>query len=142
VVAEVGSDPTGGDKAAWILGMMNAVPESYPNIKAVAYFHSNQDGAMWQIDMDSSSVAAFRQLAADPRWQARMSAGVANTARGEPAAKPNPADPSSVDAARYDVAGRVLRTSCDSKARRPAVCVLASPMGTTLSADSRSLALH
>jgi beta-mannanase len=60
------------DKADWITQMQNDVPTLFPNIQAVGYYNyqdSDQPQNFYRFDSDPSSLAAFRALAADSRWQ-------------------------------------------------------------------------
>ena len=71
VLAEVGCAETGGDKAAWIRqAMLRAIPERYPAIEAVVWFdHHDPDKTDWRVDSSPDSLAAWRDVVADPRYQ-------------------------------------------------------------------------
>jgi hypothetical protein len=74
MVAEMGCAEEGGDKAAWIREtFLDAVPNRYPAVRAVAWFHDSPRGhADWRVDSSASSLAAWRQVTADPRYGARV----------------------------------------------------------------------
>jgi hypothetical protein len=59
-----------GDKAAWVRAAREALKHRFPGIGAVVYFHSlrDRDGVSydWRMDTSPESLAAFREMAADP----------------------------------------------------------------------------
>lgn len=67
-----------GEKAAWISAMQRSL-KSYPAIKALLYFDAYSTanfGGMydWRLDTSTSSLAAFKGLAADPYFNQRFAA--------------------------------------------------------------------
>jgi mannan endo-1,4-beta-mannosidase len=71
ILAEVGCAETGGDKAAWMRqALLRALPERYPAIEAVVWFdHDRPDHADWRIDSSPAALAAWKEIAVDPRYQ-------------------------------------------------------------------------
>jgi hypothetical protein len=70
MVAEYASHTSPGDKAQWITDTRNIVKSGkYPQIKALVWFESNQDGALWRVDTSQASLDAYKALAADPYFQ-------------------------------------------------------------------------
>jgi beta-mannanase len=70
MIAEFASHTSPGDKAQWIRNEQSVVKSGkYPQIKALLWFNSNQDGASWRIDTSRSSINAYKALAADPYFQ-------------------------------------------------------------------------
>jgi hypothetical protein len=69
------------DKAAWITQLQNDAT-LFPNLKAVGYYDGySKDGTpaggelplnFWRFDADPSSLAAFKALSADIRWQSAL----------------------------------------------------------------------
>jgi hypothetical protein len=69
------------DKAAWITQLQNDAT-LFPNLKAVGYYDGSSsngtlDGGVeplsfWRFDEDPYSLAAFRALSADIRWQSAL----------------------------------------------------------------------
>jgi beta-mannanase len=69
------------DKAAWITQLQNDAT-LFPNLKAVGYYDgSSEDGlpdhaelplSFWRFDEDPYSLAAFRALSGDIRWQGTL----------------------------------------------------------------------
>ena len=69
------------DKAAWITQLQNDAA-LFPNLKAVGYYDGyGNDGTLdggseplsfWRFDEDPYSLAAFRALSADIRWQSTL----------------------------------------------------------------------
>lgn len=72
MIAEVASHTGPGDKAAWIAQMREDVPEKYPRIEALAWFHLDADGGSWRMDTSTASRNAYRAMAADARWQGHL----------------------------------------------------------------------
>ncbi|HET7582598.1 MAG TPA: hypothetical protein VFL75_07575 [Candidatus Limnocylindria bacterium] len=71
MLAEVGCAERGGDKAAWMReALLHAIPGRHPEIRAVVWFdHHRPEHADWRIDSSPSSLTAWREAAADPRYQ-------------------------------------------------------------------------
>jgi hypothetical protein len=60
MIAETGSIEQGGNKAAWITDAFSTeLPNSFPNIKAVAWFNQTSSQQDWRIETSSASQAAF-----------------------------------------------------------------------------------
>lgn len=93
MIAETGSAEAGGDKAAWITeGFLNTIPNQFPRIRAVLWFNENAaDATDWRISTSPSALAAYRQVAADPRYAAP--APLASDATPTTAAPVTPAPP-------------------------------------------------
>jgi hypothetical protein len=70
VIAEIGCAERGGDKAAWIRdAFLRSIPERYPQLRAVAWFNQfPPQHADWRIDSSPAVLAAWREVAADPRY--------------------------------------------------------------------------
>jgi hypothetical protein len=64
ILVETASHTTPGDKAAWIDQMRTSVPASFPRVKLVMWFQSNQEGATWRVDSSQASLDAYKALAA------------------------------------------------------------------------------
>lgn len=58
-IAETGCVEQGGNKAAWITNMFQAISTSYPKIAGVCWFNALK-GEDWRIESSSASLAAFR----------------------------------------------------------------------------------
>jgi hypothetical protein len=65
MIAEMASAEQGGDKAAWIAGVLPALSASYPAIKAFVWFHMNKE-TDWRVDSSPAARGAFMTLARDP----------------------------------------------------------------------------
>ena len=65
MIPETASTELGGDKAAWIAGVVPALKTSYPNIKALVWFHMNKE-TDWRLDSSSTAQAASITMANDP----------------------------------------------------------------------------
>jgi len=57
-IAEVGSAPEGGDKAAWIRDMF-AKAKDMPRLQAIVWFNENKEKD-WRADASADTAAAFR----------------------------------------------------------------------------------
>lgn len=71
ILAELGCAEPGGDKAAWMRdALLRAVPQRFPGIEAVVWFdHHRPDHPDWRTDSSPAALAAWREIAADPRYQ-------------------------------------------------------------------------
>jgi beta-mannanase len=73
MIAEMGTVEIPGNpsaKAAWITdAFLTEIPQAFPRIKAVLYFDSAGHGYTYPIDSDPASLAAFKQVVADPYYQ-------------------------------------------------------------------------
>jgi hypothetical protein len=65
IIGETGSDETGGDKAAWIDGIVPALRSEFPLIKALVWFDVDKE-RHWQINSSPSSLASYQHMAKDP----------------------------------------------------------------------------
>ena len=61
-IAETGCVEQGGNKAAWIAGMFQAISTSYPKITGVCWFNALK-GEDWRVGSSASSLAAFKTAA-------------------------------------------------------------------------------
>ncbi len=78
MVGEVGSYEYGsGDKGRWITGMLNALPTSFPQIKALVWFnwriHEGGIWKNWEIESSASSQSAWSTGIAAPYYAAASS---------------------------------------------------------------------
>lgn len=66
MIAEFGSLAVGGPRPQWFADALRALPQRFPQVKAVLFFHSESDRTVtyqaldWSITRDSASVAAVR----------------------------------------------------------------------------------
>jgi beta-mannanase len=69
MLAEIGCAVEGGDKAAWIREAFgSALPDRYPEVAAVVWFHDFPRGhADWRVDSSPSALEAWREVVADER---------------------------------------------------------------------------
>jgi len=70
MLAEIGCAEEGGDKAAWIRdALLDAVPDRYPAIRSVVWFHDAPAGhADWRVDSSPEALAAWREVVASPDY--------------------------------------------------------------------------
>ncbi len=64
MIAETASTEQGGDKAAWITGILPALKDSYPSVKALVWFHMNKE-TDWRVDSSTAARGAFVPMARD-----------------------------------------------------------------------------
>jgi hypothetical protein len=70
MIAEFGSLAVGGDRGVWYRDAISALPEKYPAVKALVFFHARDDQTVtyqkvdWTVTADSATTAAIRQAAA------------------------------------------------------------------------------
>jgi beta-mannanase len=72
MIAEVGSAEAGGNKAAWIRqSFLQEIPSKFPKVRAVVWFDVNKE-TDWRVNSSSAALAAFKGVAASPRYQGRL----------------------------------------------------------------------
>jgi len=79
ILGEVGSHHLGGDKAAWLTEGYDEVFRRWPRVQAIVYFDvdmrpRNKTHLDWRLawPADGSAVAAYRELASQPRFKGRI----------------------------------------------------------------------
>ena len=65
MIPETASTELGGDKAAWIAGILPSLKTTFPGVKALVWFQMNKE-TDWRIDSSAASEAAFVTMANDP----------------------------------------------------------------------------
>lgn len=65
MIPETASAEQGGDKSAWIAGILPALKTTFPGIKAFVWFQMNKE-TDWRIDSSPAAKAAFVTMANDP----------------------------------------------------------------------------
>jgi len=65
MIPETASAEQGGDKSAWIGGILPALQATFPGIKAFVWFQMNKE-TDWRIDSSPAAKAAFLTMANDP----------------------------------------------------------------------------
>jgi len=65
ILAETASAEVGGNKAAWIDDMHQALKTKFTGIKAIVWFDINKE-TDWRIDSTPPTLAAYRSMALDP----------------------------------------------------------------------------
>jgi len=65
MIPETASAEQGGDKSAWIAGVLPALQTTFPAIKAFVWFQMNKE-TDWRIDSSPGAKAAFVTMAKDP----------------------------------------------------------------------------
>ncbi|HZL21019.1 MAG TPA: glycosyl hydrolase [Polyangia bacterium] len=64
MIPETASAELGGDKAAWIAGILPSLKTTFPEVKALVWFQMNKE-TDWRIDSSPTSEAAFVTMAND-----------------------------------------------------------------------------
>jgi beta-mannanase len=78
MISETASAESGGDKAAWIRqGLLVQVPKRFPRIKAVIWFHRNNEAeayqqADWRVNSSEAALEAYREVVSSPLYQGRL----------------------------------------------------------------------
>jgi beta-mannanase len=76
MIAETASAESGGNKAAWIRsGLLVQVPKRFPRVRAVIWFHRNNEAkseADWRVNSSEASLEAFSKVAASPLYQRKL----------------------------------------------------------------------
>ena len=65
MIPETASAEQGGDKTAWIAGILPAMKTMFPAVKALVWFQMNKE-TDWRVDSSPSAATAFISLARDP----------------------------------------------------------------------------
>ncbi len=65
MIPETASAELGGDKAAWISGMLPSLESMFPAVKALVWFEMNKE-TDWRIESSPAAATAFRAMANDP----------------------------------------------------------------------------
>jgi len=74
MIAETAAAESGGDKAAWIRkAFFEQIPNRFPRIRAVVWFHANKEND-WRVNSSDSSLQAYRDVVASIRYQGRLPA--------------------------------------------------------------------
>jgi len=64
MIAETASTELGGDKVAWIAGVLPSLKTMFPGVKALVWFQMNKE-TDWRIDSSPASEAAFVTMVSD-----------------------------------------------------------------------------
>ncbi len=74
IVAEMGSNPVGGSKAAWISAGYAAAYANYPDIVALVYFNvdTSPGQADWRLTTPADALTAYRAILAQPEFQGTL----------------------------------------------------------------------
>jgi hypothetical protein len=59
MIGEMGATESGGSKASWISEALAEIPTAFPNIRAMLWFDTFDDGMDWPIETSSSATGAF-----------------------------------------------------------------------------------
>jgi hypothetical protein len=69
MIAEVASTESGGNKAAWIRkAFFEQIPNRFPRIRAVVWFHAHKEND-WRVNSSDGSLLAYREVVASVRYQ-------------------------------------------------------------------------
>ena len=71
MIGETASDEAGGSKADWIRSIAPTLSDRFPDIKALIWFDVQKERD-WRIRSSGASLAAFRDLVADPLFQTQL----------------------------------------------------------------------
>jgi len=65
MIAETGSNETGGSKAGWIYDLGTVLQRDYPAVEAVLWFDRSGTSYNWPIDSSGASMRAYRNVGKD-----------------------------------------------------------------------------
>jgi hypothetical protein len=72
MIPEVGCTEQGGDKASWIWSAyLREIPEKFPKIKAVCWFHANKEND-WRVNSSAGSLEAYKRIASSATYARRL----------------------------------------------------------------------
>jgi hypothetical protein len=72
MISETASVELGGDKAAWIADTFAAIPERYPQVRALAWFNEKQRDGNFPVSSSPEALESFRTAIALPGYQAPL----------------------------------------------------------------------
>ena len=76
LIGEMGSTENGGSKAAWISEALAEIPTAFPDVRAMLWFDTFDDGMDWPIETSSSASSAFASGIAAPAYQSNSYASL------------------------------------------------------------------
>jgi hypothetical protein len=69
MIGEMGSSEKGGSKASWISETLAEIPSAFPNIRAMLWFDTFDDGMDWPIETSADATSAFAAGVQAPAFQ-------------------------------------------------------------------------
>ena len=75
-IGEMAASEYGGSKAAWIEEMFEALPTSYPKIRALLWFENLGNGMDWPLESSESATEAFATGIGDSRYRGNEFGGI------------------------------------------------------------------
>jgi hypothetical protein len=85
LIGEMGSTENGGSKASWISEALAEIPTAFPNVRAMLWFDTFDDGMDWPIETSSSASSAFASGIQAPAYQSNSYASLPPGAIAPPA---------------------------------------------------------
>jgi mannan endo-1,4-beta-mannosidase len=85
MIGEMGSTENGGSKASWISEALAEIPTAFPNIRAMLWFDTFDDGMDWPIETSTSAAGAFAAGVQSPAYQSNAYADLPAGAIAPPA---------------------------------------------------------
>jgi len=85
MIGEMGSTENGGSKANWISQALAEIPTAFPNIRAMLWFDTFDDGMDWPIETSDSATGAFAAGVQAPAYQGNSYADLPAGAIAPPA---------------------------------------------------------
>jgi hypothetical protein len=85
MIGEMGATENGGSKASWISEALAEIPTAFPNIRAMLWFDTFDDGMDWPIETSSSATSAFAGGVSAPAYQSNSYADLPTGAIAPPA---------------------------------------------------------
>jgi hypothetical protein len=85
LIGEMGSTEKGGSKASWISEALAEIPTAFPNVRAMLWFDTFDDGMDWPIETSSSAGSAFASGIGAPAYQGNSYANLPAAAIAPPA---------------------------------------------------------
>jgi beta-mannanase len=69
MIAEIASNPRGGNEAQWIShGFLDEIPQQLPRVRGVVWWDYESAGVDWQVNSSPSSLAAWREVVSSPLY--------------------------------------------------------------------------
>jgi hypothetical protein len=85
LIGEMGSTENGGSKASWISEALAEIPTAFPNVRAMLWFDTFDDGMDWPIETSASASSAFASGVQAPAYQSNSYAHLPAGAIAPPA---------------------------------------------------------
>ena len=75
ILAELGSNSAGGNKAAWIHNMFKQLRKNYRRVRAIIWFDLPDRSIDWPLETNAGALSAFRKGVSKPAYRSNVYSG-------------------------------------------------------------------